>query len=63
MVSSLFEDVSDTFFFAMVLFLQIFNGKAVIRGNLFRILNNLMTQRLCELLFVVKDTNLLLIQN
>ena len=61
-ISSLFDDVSDTFFFAIVLVLQVFEGKAVITGNLFGITDNFVTQWLGKLLFIVKDANILLIQ-
>ena len=62
MVSSFFENVSDTVFFPKVLFPQVFDGKAIIVGKLFSMVNDCITQGLGKVLCIVKDTNLLFVQ-
>ena len=47
---------------AKVLFPQVFDGKTIIVGKLFSIVNDCITQGLGKVLFIVKDTNLLFVQ-
>ena len=56
MFSSLGDDIFDPLFLAKVLFADEVNGKAVLRGNSFRILAYLFSQRQCPL-GIVENTD------
>lgn len=54
-VTAFFQDFCDTVFPAKVFFLEVFNGKIILIGNLFGMWNYLVPQDLGELQ-VIKDT-------